>query len=358
MGTPAYMSPEQANGQSLDGRSDLFAVGIMLWEMLVGRRLFIGTDTRAILAAVLFGQVPKPRTLRPDIPKDLERVVMKLLERDLPARYGTAEEAIADLLGCTDAPRNGRELLHAILLERFPNEAPIRQSIMRARQSLPPGSHGAMTPDPNVVHAAPYQLTMQGHQGPQHANALSLGAMMNAPTGTIDHRGATIVPPRKSSARLGIALLLVAVLAVGVFAIVAASGGGGEPKVAAAAIGAGAVVVAVPADAPPVPPPVVLVDASVPDAPAPPDAPPKDLADKPDTRPKKYGSLKVTAFPRLVVTVGKIKLGLTPTAATKIPVGTHQMKLTYGDGKHWKTESITITEGQLVTRDYTPPAPD
>ena len=49
-GKPAYMSPEQANGEALDGRSDLFAVGVMLWEMLVGRRLFIGEDTRATLA--------------------------------------------------------------------------------------------------------------------------------------------------------------------------------------------------------------------------------------------------------------------------------------------------------------------
>ena len=60
-GKPAYMSPEQANGQALDGRSDLFAVGVMLWEMLVGQRLFVGEDTRATLAAVLFGQIPRPR---------------------------------------------------------------------------------------------------------------------------------------------------------------------------------------------------------------------------------------------------------------------------------------------------------
>src|SRR5690349_5604683 len=105
-GKPAYMSPEQANGQALDGRSDLFAVGVMLWEMLVGRRLFVGEDTRATLAAVLFGQIPRPRSIRGDIPKDLDRVVMKLLERDLPARYPTAEAAINDLLDCADAPKN------------------------------------------------------------------------------------------------------------------------------------------------------------------------------------------------------------------------------------------------------------
>src|SRR5207344_3278205 len=83
-GKPAYMSPEQANGQPLDGRSDLFAVGVMLWEMLAGRRLFTAEDTRATLAAVLFGQITRPRMLRADIPKDLERVTMKMLERELP----------------------------------------------------------------------------------------------------------------------------------------------------------------------------------------------------------------------------------------------------------------------------------
>jgi len=68
-GKPAYMSPEQANGERLDGRSDLFAVGVVLWEMLVGQRLFIGQDTRTTLAQVLFGQIPWPRTVRPDVPR-------------------------------------------------------------------------------------------------------------------------------------------------------------------------------------------------------------------------------------------------------------------------------------------------
>jgi len=75
IGTPAYMSPEQANGQPLDGRSDLFAVGVVLWEMLIGQRLFAAEDTRATLAAVLFGKIPRPRFLRPDLPKDLEVIL-------------------------------------------------------------------------------------------------------------------------------------------------------------------------------------------------------------------------------------------------------------------------------------------
>jgi serine/threonine-protein kinase len=156
-GKPAYMSPEQANGQRLDGRSDLFAVGVMLWEMLVGERLFVGEDTRATLAAVLFGQIPRPRSLRSNLRKDIDRVTMRLLERDLGARYATAEQAIADLMECADAPRAGREALIAVVGERFPDAAPVRHSVGRAR------SRDA-TPTPPPLHAqlgagAPATLT-------------------------------------------------------------------------------------------------------------------------------------------------------------------------------------------------------
>jgi serine/threonine-protein kinase len=145
-GKPAYMSPEQANGEALDGRSDLFAVGIMLWEMLVGRRLFSGDDTRATLAAVLFGQIPRPRSQRPDIPPDLEHVTMKLLERDLPARYATAEDAIADLLECADAPKNGREQLMQVLAERFPHQAPVRPARSSPCRARSPTAAGRTRP--------------------------------------------------------------------------------------------------------------------------------------------------------------------------------------------------------------------
>src|SRR5262249_31238983 len=152
--------------------------------MLVGQRLFVAEDTRATLAAVLFGQVPRPRTLRPDVPKDLERVVMKLLERDLPARYATAEEAIADLLNCDDAPRAGREALIAVLAERFPDTAPVRQSSARARSVA-----AVPSPAPGTLNAytdtAP--VTRTGH--PLSGAAPGRGTAMAPTTATIDTRG-------------------------------------------------------------------------------------------------------------------------------------------------------------------------
>ena len=127
-GKPAYMSPEQASGRALDGRSDLFSVGVMLWELLAGRRLFTAEDTRATLAAVLFGQIPTPRSIRKDVPKDLERVTMKLLERDVARRYGSAELALADLLKCAAAAQGGRDALIGVLAERFVVAAPTRKN--------------------------------------------------------------------------------------------------------------------------------------------------------------------------------------------------------------------------------------
>ncbi len=160
-GKPAYMSPEQANGEPLDGRSDLFAVGVMLWEMLVGRRLFAGGDTRSLLAQVLFAPIPRPRQQRAEVPRDLDLVCMKLLERTVAARYASGEEVIADLLACESAPKGGREELVALLAERFSQEMPRRQT-RRAQSRAASAGPGIPTPIPNAP-MAPGMLTVRGH---------------------------------------------------------------------------------------------------------------------------------------------------------------------------------------------------
>ncbi|HRC56936.1 MAG TPA: serine/threonine-protein kinase, partial [Kofleriaceae bacterium] len=117
-GKPAYMSPEQANGEALDGRSDLFAVGIMLWEMLTGQSLFRGTAKETI-AQVMFAKIAAPRLVRAGVPADVSAVAMRLLARELPNRCACAEDALEELLACADAPRNGPGELAALLAARF-----------------------------------------------------------------------------------------------------------------------------------------------------------------------------------------------------------------------------------------------
>jgi serine/threonine protein kinase len=117
-GKASYMSPEQAGSEPLDGRSDLFAVGTMLWEMLTGLRLFDGTSKES-LAKVLHAEIVPPSVAREGVPEDVSKVAMRLLERDRDRRYACAEDALDDLLACADAPRNGPGDLSTLLAARF-----------------------------------------------------------------------------------------------------------------------------------------------------------------------------------------------------------------------------------------------
>ncbi|HEU0029911.1 MAG TPA: serine/threonine-protein kinase [Kofleriaceae bacterium] len=152
-GKPGYMSPEQANGEELDGRSDLFAVGVMLWEILTGRRLFDGT-TQETIAQVLFKPIPRPSSLRSGVPPDLEAVTMRLLEREKPRRYSNADSAIDDLARCADAPRNGRSDLARLLAERFPQAV-----ASRASRPQPPSSSPSATAPTERARPARQEVT-------------------------------------------------------------------------------------------------------------------------------------------------------------------------------------------------------
>jgi len=97
VGTAQYLSPEQARGAPVDPRSDLYSLGIVLYEMLTGSVPFTG-DTPVEIAMKHLSQIPEPpSTLRPDVPHDLDAVVMRALAKDPEQRYGSAEEMDADL---------------------------------------------------------------------------------------------------------------------------------------------------------------------------------------------------------------------------------------------------------------------
>jgi serine/threonine-protein kinase len=97
VGTAQYLSPEQARGAPVDPRSDLYSLGIVLYEMLTGKVPFTG-DTPVEIAMKHLSQVPEPpSTLRPEVPHDLDAVVMRALAKDPDQRYGSAEEMDADL---------------------------------------------------------------------------------------------------------------------------------------------------------------------------------------------------------------------------------------------------------------------
>ncbi len=96
-GKCAYMSPEQARGKPLDGRSDLFALAIMLWEMLTGKRLFLGDSDFVTLSNVLKMEVPPASSINPEVPEDLDAILLKGLEKDRDKRHANVQDFQRDL---------------------------------------------------------------------------------------------------------------------------------------------------------------------------------------------------------------------------------------------------------------------
>jgi serine/threonine protein kinase len=104
-GTLAYMSPEQARGDSLDRRSDVYSLGVMLWEMVTWSRLYRGLQPEQILARVAIGAVPMPSQLRADLPRGLESALMTTLQPASERRFATAAEfaaALREIVGPPD----------------------------------------------------------------------------------------------------------------------------------------------------------------------------------------------------------------------------------------------------------------
>src|SRR6201981_2093807 len=108
IGTIAYMSPEQARGEQLDRRTDLFSVGAVLYQMATGRMAFPG-NTAAIIHDAILNQAPIPAaSVNPDIPPELERIITKALEKDPKLRYQSAADVRTDLQRLKRDTESGR----------------------------------------------------------------------------------------------------------------------------------------------------------------------------------------------------------------------------------------------------------
>jgi serine/threonine protein kinase len=132
LGTPLYMSPEQCAGKEIDARSDIYAVGVVLYEMVTGQTPYQADTPMAILLAHIHEPLPLPKDINPSIPDDIQRVILKALAKDPEDRYQSVQE-LSDAL--TEAAQHVRAKSQSPTLQILATEA--EQSI--ESQSIPPG---------------------------------------------------------------------------------------------------------------------------------------------------------------------------------------------------------------------------
>jgi len=211
-GKAGYMSPEQVLGGELDRRSDLFSLGIVLFELTTGRRLFRGRDRSHSMHLVHVAEIPRPTSLFPDYPKPLEEIVLKALQRDRDQRFQTAEEfarALERFLVDSRimvARSSVGQLLKRVLGERIQQR---REQIRAALKSLKEGRAAGVAVGPSPMPGAEVSLpslSLNGVEPPASASTTGVGSMVSSrgrSTGT-PRPAVSEIPPRSPTAPLRI----------------------------------------------------------------------------------------------------------------------------------------------------------
>ena len=183
LGTVQYMSPEQARALEVDARTDIFSLGIMLYELVTGRLPFMGQTATDVLAAILQTEPPPPSSYAPDVPRELERISTKMLRKDRDERYQSVKDLLIDLKDLR------QELEFAARLER----------------STPPQAHSAAV-TPEGAARAPQQTAQDA--------AVQTSAADARPTSSAEYLVGEI---KRHKLGALIALIALACAAVGLF---------------------------------------------------------------------------------------------------------------------------------------------
>jgi serine/threonine-protein kinase len=155
VGTPSYMSPEQAQAHPLDGRSDIYALGVMLFEMVTGRRPFESDTPYSIAVMQVTQPPPAPRNLNPDVPQRVEHVILRALKKNREERHATAGELSDSLRDAIENPVKISDTQpHPVFV------APVPQTIMQ-----PPPQPAPSPVIPSQPYAPPPYTTAAPQSG-------------------------------------------------------------------------------------------------------------------------------------------------------------------------------------------------
>ena len=179
-GKVSYMSPEQVRMEPTDNRSDIFAVGIVLHEMLTGRRLFKSANEFTGAKKVLESVVPLPSSMNPEVPASVDTIVMRALERRLEARYQTAGEMAEDLEKALFEMRASPHEARNLILSLFPKGPSRSGEIQLPFTPSPASGHdlhdGHGTPSRAAGRASSSKITRPLPEGPLEIDLGDLAA--------------------------------------------------------------------------------------------------------------------------------------------------------------------------------------
>lgn len=179
-GKLSYMSPEQITGQTLDSKSDIYSMGIVFWELLTRHRLFFGSDEQDVVRRVRDGVVPPPRQFNPDIPEEVEKIVLGMLVHSRSARVQSAGEVVKQLMALPQYSYEAQalgEFMATLFPEQSRNWTQLLQNMLKVQPKQPIGkSMLTMTPLPSSVpnplplpSMAPIQIVPPGPPAPPPA---------------------------------------------------------------------------------------------------------------------------------------------------------------------------------------------
>jgi len=336
----AYMSPEQARGEDVDRRTDIFALGIVLWELLTGAPLFDGTSDVAVLRAVQMAEIKPPTQINTLVPADLEAAILKALDRDPAKRFASAQEFERALAQCV--LRNSQSV----------EETDVSKFLLTLFGEPTAEPHVAATPE-SVVEPTMLKPGLQGgasaNAGASEPEAFSPEKTLIKPSGSASKKVPrpepieTSAPPPRSKLPLiiGGAVALVLVVGLAVFALTRSAP---VPDKVATPTPVSPLPEPV-KPPPPVQPPVEATPTVPPVAePTPPPPPPKE--EKPS-----FGSLVVTARPWANVTVNGSTREVSGTATYRLPPGKHSLRISHPRGQT-RDLQVQIEAGKTVFQKF------